>query len=137
MDLTKTLKMTREKAINIRLKQRKQYLENPNFERLSDILTQEYDYRQKRDNYLFLYLLCGSNGKIKITDSYVDTLETAFLEKYKRSGINLNGIYQYYQERKKSIDNGEGNEQDNYDIKDVIRVLEKHKDKIIKPYVTF
>ena len=74
---------------------------------------------------------------MKITDSYIDTLETTFLEKYKRSDINLNGIYQYYQERKKSIDNGEGNQQDNYDIKDVIRVLEKHKDKIIKPYVTF
>ena len=137
MDLTKTLKITREKAINIRLKQRKKYLENPDFERLSDILTQEYDYRQKRDNYLFLYLLCGPDGKIKITDSYVDTLETAFLEKYKKSGINLNGIYQYYQERKKSIDNGEGNKQDDYDIKDVIRVLEKYKDKIIKPYMTF
>jgi len=129
--------MDLNEALDIRLKQRKKYLENPNFERLSDILTQEYDYRQKRDNYLFLYLLCGSNGKIKITDPYVDTLETAFLEKYKRPGINWNRIYQYYQERKKSIDNGEGNEQDNYDIKNVIRVLEKYKDKIIKPYVTF
>lgn len=137
MDLVKTLNITREKVINIRLKQRKKYLENPDFERLSDILTQKYDYRQKRDNYLFLYLLCGSDDKIKITDPYVNIIETTFLEKHKKSNINWNGIYQYYQERKKSIDNGEGNEQDNYDIKDVIRVLEKYKDKIIKPYVTF
>ena len=137
MDLTKTLKITREKAINIRLKQRKKYLENPDFERLSDILTQEYDYRQKRDNYLFLYLSCSSSGKMKITDPYTNIIETTFLEKYKRSNINWNGIYQYYKERKKSIDNGEGNQQDDYDIKDVIRVLEKHKDKIIKPYMTF
>ena len=43
--------MQLETALDIRLEQRKQYLENPNFERLSDIIKDEYTYRGKRDNY--------------------------------------------------------------------------------------
>lgn len=130
--------MDLNKALDIRLEQRKKYLENPDFERLSNILTEEYAYRKRRDNYLLLHLLYGSDSEAKkVPNVCASTIEKKLLEKYKRSDINLNGIYQYYQERKKSIDNGEGNQQDDYDVKDVIRILEKYKDKIIKPYVTF
>ena len=77
--------MQLETALDIRLEQRKQYLENPNFERLSDIIKDEYTYRGKRDNYLFLSLLddTAENRSILIED-----MEEFFLENYKRPGIN-------------------------------------------------
>ena len=111
--------MNLEEALDIRLEQRKQYLENPNFEKLSDILTQEYNYYKRRDNYLLLHLLYGSDSEAKkVPNVCASTIEEKFLEKYKRSGINWNGIYQYYQERTKSIDNGEWSEKDDYDVRE-------------------
>ncbi len=130
--------MDLDEALDIRFEQRKKYLENPDFERLSNILTDEYTYRKRRDNYLFLHLLYGSDNEAKnITSIYIDTIEKTFLEKHKRPSINWNGIYQYYQERAKSIDNGEWSDRDDYDARDIIQILEKHKDKIVKPYTTF
>ena len=130
--------MELEKALDIRFEQRKQYLENPNFERLSNILTEEYTYRKRRDNYLFLHLLYGSDSKAKnVPNISVNTIETIFLEKHKRSNINWNGIYQYYQARIRSINTGEWNRPEDEDVSDIVQILEKHKDKIIKPYTTF
>ena len=58
--------MKLETALDIRLEQRKQYLENPNFERLSDIIKEKDIYRGKRDNYLFLSLLDDTEGNRSI-----------------------------------------------------------------------
>lgn len=55
--------MDEQEALDIRFKQRQQYLEDPNFERLSDILTDEWELQRKRDNYILVYLLCGSNDR--------------------------------------------------------------------------
>lgn len=126
------------KALDIRFEQRKKYLENPDFERLSNILTEEYAYRKRRDNYLLLHLLYGSDSEAKkVPNVCASTIEEKLLEKYKRPDINWNGIYQYYQERTKSIDNGEWSEKDDYDVRDIVYILEKHKNKIIKSYMTF
>lgn len=130
--------MNLEEALDIRFEQRKQYLENPEFECLSNILTEEHSYRKRRDNYLLLHLLYGSDNEAKkVPNICASTIEEKFLEKHKRSGINWNGIYQYYQERAKSIDNGEWSEKDDYDVRDMVYILEKHKDKILKSYTTF
>lgn len=136
--------MDEQEALDIRLKQRKKYLEDPNFERLSSTLIDEWGYRNKRDNYMFAYLLCGSDEKPRGSYHLYDNLEQLFLEKYKRKGINWNGIYQYCQERKKSIDRGEWNPALNVnhsktetDVSIVLELLEKHKNKILTTYETF
>lgn len=51
--------MRLEEALNIRYMQRRKYLENENYERLSDILSDEGNnpYRGRRDNYMFINLL--------------------------------------------------------------------------------
>lgn len=126
--------MQLETALDIRLEQRKQYLENPNFERLSDIIKDEYTYRRKRDNYLFLSLLddTAENSSILIED-----MEEFFLENYKRPGINWKDIYQYYHVRLESIRKGEWYIHTESDIQDVVDILEKHKDKILIVYEAF
>lgn len=130
--------MNINEALHIRLEQRKKYLENPNFERLSDILTNEYDYYKRRDNYLLLHLLYNSDSEAKkVPGACANTIEEIFLKKYKRSSINWKEIYQYYKERAKSIDNGEWNEKDDYDVRDIVYILEKHKNKILRKYTTF
>ena len=133
-----------DEALDIRLKQRKKYLEDPNFERLSDILKDEWGYRNKRDNYTFGYLLCGPNKRPSGNLHSYDEMEQLFLEKYKRKSINWNGIYQYYQERKKSINRGEWNPTLNVDqneteteVSMILELLKKHKNKILTTYETF
>lgn len=136
--------MNNQEALDIRLAQRKKYLEDPYFERLSDIIIDEWECFSKRDNYIFAYLLCGPDEKPRGNyHSYVE-LEQLFLAKYKRKNINWNGIYQYCQERKKSIDRGEWNATLNFnhsktetDVSMVLKLLEKHKNKILTTYKTF
>ena len=136
--------MDEQEALDIRFKQRQQYLEDPNFERLSDILKDEWGLRRKRDNYILVYLLCGSNDRPSGNYHLYDEMEQLFLEQYKRNSINWNGIYQYYQERKKSINKGEWNSTLNpenneteTDLELVLELLKKHKDKILTTYETF
>lgn len=126
--------MKLETALDIRLEQRKQYLENPNFERLSDIIKEKDTYRGKRDNYLFLSLLDDTAGNRSIL---IENMEEFFLEKYRRPGINWNDIYQYYHARLESIRKGEWYSHTESDIQDVIDILEKHKDKILIVYDAF
>ena len=128
--------MDLDKALDIRLEQRKKYLENPDFERLSNILTDEEDYRERRDNFLFIYLLYGYEYELGMFPNK-SIMEKIFLEKCERSEINWSGAYNYYQARIKSVNNDEWFNPYDDEIQDVIYVLEKHKDKIIKPYVTF
>ena len=131
--------------LHIRTEQRKQYLENPNFERLSDIFLNQINYEGKSDNYVFAALLYGPNEKSRIwkmdPDSY-DELEQLFLEQHKRKTINWNGIYQYYVERQKTMDDNQlkteikkTNIKINTSI--VLKLLEKYKTKILTTYKTF
>ncbi len=94
------------KALRIRLEQRKKYLEDPKFERLSDILTDKNIYSARRDDYMFLHLLYGHARK---TDTFPtrSIIENAFLENYERTEINWSGIYEYYQARIESLNNNE------------------------------
>ena len=128
--------MESSEALNIRLEQRKKYLEDPKFERLSDILTNEHAYRIKRDEYILLYLLYGYAYRPNAFPTRL-IIENTFLEHHKRTGINWVGIYEYYKARSKSINNNEWFDVDDYEIEDVTYVLEKHKDKIFKNYTTF
>lgn len=123
-------------ALNIRCNQRQKYLENPNFERLSDILTDKYAYRTRRDDYMFIHLLYGHKRN---SDTFPTRkiIENTFLENYERTGINWSGVYEYYQARIKSIDNNEWFDEDDCEIEDVIYILEKYKDKVLKNYTTF
>lgn len=123
-----------DEALDIRLEQRKQYLENPNFERLSDILKEDDTYRRKRDNYLLLSLL---DDEALNHDHAIHNMEEFFLEKYRRPSINWNGIYQYYQARLESIRKVEWYRHTERDIQDVVDILEKHKDKILIVYDAF
>lgn len=132
------------KMLHIRTEQRKQYLENPNFERLSDIFLNQINYGGKSDNYVFAALLYGPNKKSRIwemdPDSY-DELEQLFLEQHKRKTINWNDIYQYYVERQKSLNQLNHNQlkKTNTEINTniVLRILEKYKTKILATYKTF
>lgn len=128
--------MKTTEALNIRCNQRQKYLEDPNFERLSDILTDRNVYHTRRDDYMFLHLLYGHARKLDPLPTQL-IIEDIFLKNYKRTGINWFGIYKYYQERKKSINNNEWFDEDDYEIEDVIYVLEKYKDTIFKSYTTF
>ena len=136
--------MDEQEALDVRLIQRKKYLEDPNFERLSDILTDQWEYRNKRDNYTLVYLLYGPNERpSRNYHSYAD-IEQLFLKQHKRKTINWNSIYQYYQERKKSIDRGEWDPKLNdycgeieTDLELVLKLLETHKNKILTTYETF
>lgn len=128
--------MESSEALNIRLEQRKKYLEDPKFERLSDILTDKHAYRARRDDYMFLHLLYGHVRKLD-TFPTKTIIENAFSENHKRTEINWFGIYEYYKARSKSINNNEWFDEDDYEIENVIYVLEKHKDKIFKNYTTF
>lgn len=76
-----------EEALEIRFKQRQQYLENPDFERLSTIIPDKNAYRGKRDNFLFIDLLNGYEDELW---QYLNmtNIEKTFLEKYNRHGIN-------------------------------------------------
>ena len=130
--------------LDIRTKQRKQYLENQNFEHLSDIFLNQINYEGKSDNYVFAALLYGPNEKSRIlkmdSDSY-DELEQLFLEQHKRKTINWNGIYQYYVERQKTLDQLNHNQlkKTNIEINTniVLKILEKYKTKILATYETF
>lgn len=128
--------MKLKKSLDIRFEQRKQYLENSNFERLSDILTNKHNYRAKRDDYMLLCLLYEFEYRSE-TFPTKPIIEKTFLENYKRTGINWSGIYEYYQARIESINNNEWFDQDDDEIQNVVYVLEKHKDKILKNYTTF
>lgn len=125
--------MELEKALDIRLKQRQQYLEDPNYEKLSDILNNSY--RGRRDNYLFQNLLTG-NADTHLSGTYL-AMEESFLENYKRHGINWTGIYNYYHARLESLHNGEWESQEESDIEDVVDILETYQDEILNVYDAF
>lgn len=136
--------MQREEILKIRLEQREKYLDNPEFECLSNIVNIKGKRYIYRDNYLFLVLLHGSDDRdINKTININSTkeMEQLFLKKYNRKTINWEGIYRYYKEREKSIQNGEWTSKFNPDfdpdVKIVLAILEKHKGKIIKTYSTF
>ena len=122
-----------EKALDIRFKQRQQYLEDPNYEKLSDILNNSY--RGRRDNYLFQNLLTG-NADTHLSGTYL-AMEESFLENYKRHGINWTGIYNYYHARLESLHNGEWDSPEESDIEDVVDILETYEDKILNVYDAF
>lgn len=125
-----------EEALEIRFKQRQQYLENSDFERLSTIIPDKNAYRGKRDNFLFIYLLNGYEDELWQCLNMTN-IEKTFLEKYNRHGINWHGIYDYYQARIQSINDGQWFDPNDNELQNVITILEKHKDKIIKNYTTF
>lgn len=126
-------------ALKMRVQQRQKYLEDPNFEKLSDILTESDNYKERRDNHIFLYLLQGKayDEKIRLNGLSVSKIEDTFLEKYHRYGINWDGIRQYYKERLESIHEGQWYDNDDSDVKAIINILETYKDKIGKRYATF
>ena len=126
--------MRLEEALNIRYMQRRKYLENESYERLSDILSDEGNnpYRGRRDNYMFINLLNGNDYDEVSVSRWA--MEELFLEKYNRSGINWSGIYNYYQARLTSLRNGEWDEPEEPDIENVVDILEAHKDKILVVY---
>lgn len=126
--------MRLEEALNIRYMQRRKYLENENYERLSDILSDEGNnpYRGRRDNYMFINLLNGNDYDEVSVSRWA--MEELFLEKYNRSRINWSGIYNYYQARLTSLRNGEWDEPEEPDIENVVDILEAHKDKILVVY---
>ena len=128
--------MEYDEAIDIRCNQRQQYLENSNFKRLSDILTDKNNYCAIRDDYVFLYLLYGFTYKSD-TSPTKSVIEKIFLENHKKKEINWPGIYEYYQARSKSINENKWFKKDDDEIQNVIYVLKKHKDKIFKNYTTF
>ena len=127
----------------MRVKQRQKYLEDPNFERLSDILTKSNDYKYNRDNYIFVDLLQGKNYDEKIrlngcsTPAIKKEIEDLFLKNYHRYEINWDGIRQYYKERLESIHEGQWYDDDDSDVKTIISILDTYKDKIDKRYATF
>ena len=125
-----------KESLSRRFKQRQKYLEDPKFERLSDILTDKNVYSAKRDDFMLLCLLYGHTPKTGIFPTR-SNIEDAFLENHKRTGINWFSIYEYYQARIESINNDEWFDEDDYEIEDAIYVLEKHKDKVLKKYATF
>lgn len=127
--------MRLEEALDIRHVQRRRYLEDPKYERLSDILEDDSSYHGRRDNYLFINLLNG-NDDDRIGASY-HTMEDIFLEKYDRKSINWYGIYQYYHARLESLHNGEWDEPEEPDIENVVDILEKYKDKYWAVYDAF
>ena len=111
--------------------QRRKYLEDKNYERLSDILSDD-SYHGRRDNYVFVNLLNGNdNDRVSVSRG---AMEELFLEKYNRSGINWSGIYDYYQARLTSLKNGEWDDPEEPDIENVVDILEAHKDKILVVY---
>lgn len=124
-----------DEALDIRYVQRRKYLEDPNYERLSDILEDDSSYRGRRDNYLFVNLLNGS--KDDRNGASYNTMENIFLEKHNRKRINWYGIYQYYQARLESLHNGEWDEPEEPDIENVVDILENYKDKYWAIYDAF
>ena len=127
--------MRLDEALDIRYVQRQKYLEDPNYERLSDILEDDSSYHGRRDNYLFVNLLNGNEDDHNGASYH--TMEETFLEKHDRKRINWYGIYQYYQARLKSLQNGEWDEPEEPDIENVIDILENYKDKYWAVYDAF
>ena len=132
--------MHRDDALKIRLEQREEYLDNPEFECLSNIVNIKGKRYIYRDNYLFLVLLHGFDARginEKINVNSTEELEQLFLKKYRRKSINWDGIYRYYKEREKSMQKGEWTAKFDPDVEIVLTILEKHKGKILKTYHTF
>lgn len=132
--------MHKDDALKIRLEQREKYLNDPEFERLSNIVNIKAKRYMYRDNYVFLILLHGYDDRDineTININSIKELEQLFLEEYTRKSINWENIYKYYKEREKSIRKGEWNETIDPDVKIVLTILEKHKGKILKTYHTF
>jgi len=125
-------KIQLEKNLDIQFEQRKQYLEDPNFDCLSDILTNADDYRTRSDAYVFIYLMYGY---VHWTTKHfcnisVDDLDRIYLLNFTRPEINWKGIYEYYQARAKTVRDHGWHEPYNGPLEDVLKVLEKHKDAI-------
>lgn len=132
--------MQRDEVLKIRLEQREKYLDNPDFEYLSNIVNIKGKRYIYRDNYLFLVLLYGYDDRDinkTININSTEELEQLFLEEHSRKTINWEGIYQYYKEREKSMQNGEWTAKFDPDVEIVLTILEKHKGKILKTYSTF
>ena len=132
--------MHKDDALKIRLEQREKYLNDLEFERLSNIVNIKAKRYMYRDNYVFLILLHGYDDRDineTININSIKELEQLFLEEYTRKSINWENIYKYYKEREKSIRKGEWNETIDPDVKIVLTILEKHKGKILKTYHTF
>lgn len=136
--------MHRDDALKIRLEQREKYLDNPEFECLSNIVNIKAKRYIYRDNYLFLVLLHGYDDRDinkTININSTEELEQLFLEEHSRKTINWEGIYRYYKEREKSMQKGEwtGKSKLDFDpdVEIILTILEKHKGKIIKSYSTF
>ena len=132
--------MHKDEALRIRLEQREKYLNNPDFECLSNIVNIKAKRYIYRDDYLFLILLHGYDDRDLNKTINIDSikeLEQLFLEECSRKSINWESIYRYYKEREKSMQNGEWNETIDPDIEIVLTILEKHKGKILKTYSTF
>lgn len=132
--------MHKDEALTIRLEQREKYLDDPEFECLSNIVNIKGKRYIYRDNYLFLVLLHGFDNRDinkTININSIKELEQLFLEEYTRKSINWENIYKYYKEREKSIRKGEWNETIDPDVEIVLTILEKHKGKILKTYHTF
>lgn len=132
MNLLEKMRYEQEKNLDIQFEQRKQYLEDPNFDCLSNILTNADDYRTRNDAYVFIYLMDGCThwATKHFCNISVDDLDRIYLFNFTRPGINWKGIYEYYQARAKTVRDYGWHEPYNGPLEDVLEVLEKHKDTI-------
>jgi len=126
-DLNDTLEF--DEALALRYNQRMQYLENSNYEKLSDILDPDACYHYS-DEQLFFALLDG-DGDTKRASSYRSMLE-CIDENYERSGVNWDGVYDYYQARMLSVSNKQWFQYTDSDVTTAYIALSNKADMILE-----
>lgn len=123
-----------DEVLAIRGQQRRKHLENPNFEKLSDTL--KVDYERRREPYILMNLLCNKDCFRVLTNS--ETLEDAYQRYHKRPTINWPGIFDYYEERAKTLkDNDFYDTRTGEDVAMVLELLNKHRNEVLPTYSAF
>lgn len=126
--------MNFDEILEIRGQQRRKYLENPNFEKLSDTL--KVDYERRREPSILMNLLCNKDC-FRVQTNY-EKLEEAYQKYHTRQTINWQGIFNYYKERAKTLkDNNLCDTRTGQDVAMVLELLKKHENEVLSTYEAF
>lgn len=86
--------MTLDKEITHRKAQRRRYFEDPDYRKWSDVVTNDIDYGEYRDDILFIEYIANTDSET-VSPSYLHKL----LENGHELPINWENFYTYFDER--------------------------------------
>ena len=129
---------TMDDEINYREEQRRRYFEDPDYRKWSDVVPNDDDYGEWRDDVLFVEY---------VTNEDIEKISRAYLHKLLENGrelpINWENFYAYFDERLNDTDNpfrseltSKGyayNNLDPFEKGTIEDILNKYRDSLLSP----